>query len=90
MDIFAQYFHNISLSSSKFSLFLYAVTKMLSFRVLMHLSASLFLISSVTGKKYLVETEDFDPQSRNRFAGFGQGGPNQAAPTGLFLMNGKL
>ena len=44
----------------------------------MHLFASFFLISSVLGKKYLVETEDFDPQSRNRFAGFGQGGSNQA------------
>ena len=53
---------------------------MLSFRVLMHLSASFFLISLVSGKKYLVETEDFDPQSRNRFAGFGQGGSNQGAP----------
>ena len=53
---------------------------MLSFRVLMHLSASFFLISLVSGKKYLVETEDFDPQSRNRFVGFGQGGSNQGAP----------
>ena len=34
---------------------------MLSFRMLMHLFASFFLISSVSLKKYLVETEDFDP-----------------------------
>ena len=58
----------------------------------MHLSASFFLISLVSGKKYLVETEDFDPQSRNRFAGFGQGGrpaPEQARVQGCVDMDGQ-